>query len=132
METGKYKTPDGQTLNVVEVDVPNKSVRVDLGSGQSKWYSEPEYSTWIKEGVQEEQAPEVTIEEPEVAEIVEPIEEELIYEEKTDPVEPVQDELFDDEEFDPVFEKPAKKKTKSKKPAPKKAAAKKPTKKKGK
>jgi len=80
---GKYKTPEGQIVEVIDFDEPNKMAYIPLGGGQFKWYTEKEYTTWVKEGdeevvaveevqpepIQEEIIVEVPIEEPIVEEV---------------------------------------------------------------
>lgn len=46
MKTGTYKTTSGQEIEVLSFDEENKIAYVHLISGQYKWYSESEYSTW--------------------------------------------------------------------------------------
>lgn len=54
METGKFKTPAGEILNVVQTNEENRQVLVDYGERRA-WHPEEEYLTWEK--VEEEQAP---------------------------------------------------------------------------
>lgn len=45
MKTGKYISPSGETLEVIQVDEENKRVEVDYGT-HCHWWGETEYSTW--------------------------------------------------------------------------------------
>jgi len=63
---GNYTTPTGETKTVVDFDEINKMACVSEDGATNKWYHEPEYSTWVKEGdevVLEEEATEELVEE---------------------------------------------------------------------
>lgn len=47
---GKYKTPDGKEVMVLEFDEPNKLVFAKFSNGDKKWVGRQEYSEWMKEG----------------------------------------------------------------------------------
>jgi len=57
---GKYITPKGETMTIVDFDEINKMVCVSENGATNKWYHEPEYSTWVKENNIED----VVVEEP--------------------------------------------------------------------
>lgn len=46
MKTGIYKSPNGEELNVIEVDEENKKVLVDYGNGETTWWGEGDYQYW--------------------------------------------------------------------------------------
>jgi len=91
---GKYTTPTGQAVEVLNFDSDNKIVYADFGD-ERKWVGEMEYSLWKKEGEETtapeepqeiipEYVPEVVVEEEPVVVIEEsPVVEEKIVPEKT-------------------------------------------------
>jgi len=61
MEKGFYKTPLGETMEVLDFDPINKMVYVPLVNGNFMWVHDTAYLTWTKEG-QETVVPQETIE----------------------------------------------------------------------
>lgn len=45
MKTGQYKTPTGETVNVVQIDEENKRVEVAYAE-HNHWWGEEDYKTW--------------------------------------------------------------------------------------
>lgn len=43
---GKYTTPTGKEVEVLDFDEANKMVYADLGEGDKRWIGEPEYKEW--------------------------------------------------------------------------------------
>lgn len=142
MQTGKYKTQTGESVEVLNFDESNNIAYVDFGEGQCRWVAESEFGTWRGEGVIIESSEEIKVQptEPETIEekvvlpdttqvYVEPEteqEEEIIataYEEPEEIISEVKENPIQDEK---------KKKVGKKKIAAKPAAKKQPPKKKGK
>lgn len=47
---GIYTTKEGQKVEVVDFDEANKIAMIKLDELQSRWVSEDEYLSWVKEG----------------------------------------------------------------------------------
>ena len=45
---GKYKTKEGDIMNVESFDHDTKMAYVHLGSGQYRWYNPKDYADWEK------------------------------------------------------------------------------------
>jgi len=50
MKGQSFKTPEGEIIKVEEFDAVNKMAYVHISSGQYRWYTEAEYSTWVSNG----------------------------------------------------------------------------------
>lgn len=50
MKGESFKTPEGEIIKVEDFDAANKMAYVHLSSGQYKWYTEAEYSDWVRTG----------------------------------------------------------------------------------
>ena len=51
--TGKFKTPDGKEVNVIEWDEPNSIVFAKFPNGNKIWVGKKEYSMWKNLGGEE-------------------------------------------------------------------------------
>lgn len=45
---GKYKTPDGQEVIVLEFDEPNQIAYTRFHNEEKRWVGKQEYSQWVK------------------------------------------------------------------------------------
>jgi len=61
---GNYITQEGEIREVVDFDEANKMAYVKVAGSQFKWYGEPEYLNWKKEGGLEAIEEEIFTEEP--------------------------------------------------------------------
>ena len=48
MKGQSFQTPEGETIRVEDFDADNKMAYVHISSGQYRWYTEAEYSTWTR------------------------------------------------------------------------------------
>ncbi len=48
MKGQSFKTQEGEIIKVEDFDADNKMAYVHISSGQYRWYTEAEYSTWTR------------------------------------------------------------------------------------